>query len=418
MEPRPQLPGGRFATRAVHGALAQPEVEERPLAPAIHPASTWATDRGDDLADLLADRRDGYVYGRYDNPTATTVHATLASLHGGAWAWTTAGGLAAILAVLDVLRGDGRILAATGLYGGTRALLDRQQRTSGWQVDHADLSDPDRAAVGDAHTVLYVETIANPTTAVAPLEALARRCHARGVALVVDNTFASPYLCRPLELGASAVVESATKYLGGHADLVAGVVVGDDALIRAVRTATYELGLALNPFGAYLLARGLQTLHLRMREASRNAQAVAETLAAAPGVAEVHYPGLTSHPQHRRAASLFGGRGFGGMLAFDLADRERAAAFADACEVFARAASLGGTHSLVIHPASTTHRQLDDDALAAAGIGPGLVRLSVGIEDRDDLVADVRRALSVAVARPARPQRPAQVGDRTTPAAT
>lgn len=400
MEPRVTLPEGGFATRAVHGAVAHPLIEQRPLAPAIHPAATWSTERSQDLAELLADRADGYVYGRYDNPTATTVHATLAALHHGEWAWSAASGMAAILATLEVLRGDGRILATRSLYGGTRALLARQERTAGWGVDLADLSDAAAAeeALASEHSVVYAETIANPTTDVAPLGHLADLCADAGAALVVDNTFASPYLCRPLELGARAVVESATKYLGGHADVVAGVVVGDDALIRSVRHVTYELGMAASPFAAFLLGRGLQTLHLRLHASSRNAQAVAETLEAHGAVVAVRYPGLASHPHHDRAQALFGGRGCGGMLAFDLGGRRRAEAFADACQVFARAASLGAAHSLVVHPASTTHRQLSDADLDAAGIGPGVVRLSVGIEDGNDLVADVRRALAVAAA--------------------
>lgn len=403
MEPRLTPPAGGFGTRAVHGALAQPTLDQTPLAPPIVLASTWRAERNAELGALLEDDREGYVYGRYDTPTATTLHTVLASLHGGAAAWSFASGTAAILATLEVLRGDGRIVASDRLYGGTHALLERQSQRAGWDVVRADLSDVDRLhrELADGVAVVYVETIANPTTAVADLAALGHVCRDAGTALVVDNTFASPYLCRPLELGATAVVESATKYLAGHGDVVAGVVVGDDGLARSARELAYTLGASLGAFEAYLVVRGLQTLHLRVRASCANALAVAQALADADDAPAVHHPGLPTHPQAALVERQFGGRGAGGMVALDLGSRTRAEAFADACQVFTRAVSLGGTHSLVLHAASTTHRQLDERALASAGVGPGVVRLSVGIEDAADLVADAHRALAAAAAVPA-----------------
>jgi cystathionine beta-lyase/cystathionine gamma-synthase len=255
------------------------------------------------------------------------------------------------------------------------------------------------AALTDEHTVVHVETIANPSTAIADVAGLAARCRERGVALVVDNTFASPYLCRPVELGATAVVESATKYIAGHGDVVAGVVAGDEQLMTRVRHATYELGASLGAFEAWLVVRGAQTLALRMAQASRSAVAVAQALDADERIDVVRYPGLHGHPQHRLAARQFAGRGAGGMLSFDLPSRAGAEAFADACRVLVRAVSLGGTHSLVLHPASTSHRQLDGPALARAGLGEGTVRLSLGIEETDDLVADVLQALDATTTR-------------------
>ncbi len=398
MEPSLPRPAGRFATRAVLGATTVPDVEQRPVSPAIWPSTTWATVASAQVGELLTDQRHGYVYGRYDNPTATTLHGVVASLHGAPAAWSFASGTAAIHATLDALRGDGRVLAASRLYGGTWALLDRLRRDAGWGVDLAEVRHADDlvAAVDDRHTVVHVETVANPAMTVTDLAGLAVACRERGLALVVDNTFASPYLCRPYELGATAAVESATKYLGGHGDVVAGVIAGDDGLIGRVRTHAYELGASLSPFDAWLVSRGIQTLPLRVREACRNAQAVAEALVADPRGLPVRYPGLADHPEHALAAAQFDGRGFGALLAFDLPDRAAAEAFADACRVFARASSLGGTHSLVLHPASTSHRQLDDAALAAAGLGPGTVRLSAGIESAEDLVADVAQALDAA----------------------
>ncbi|MFA9431327.1 PLP-dependent aspartate aminotransferase family protein [Egicoccus sp. AB-alg2] len=398
MEPTLPRPRGGFATRAVQGAAIVPDVAQTPVGPAIWPSATWSTPRSSEVGALLEDAAPGYVYGRYDNPTATTLHNVVASLHEAPAAWSLASGTAAIHGLLSVLRGKGRVLATSRLYGGTWALLRRLRDEAGWQVDHADLLTPDSlaAALTDEHTVVHVETIANPSTAVADLAGMAQVCRARGVALVVDNTFASPYLCRPYALGATAVVESATKYLAGHGDVVAGVVAGDDEVVTAVREHAFELGGSLGPFEAWLVVRGLQTLPLRMRASGANALALARALAASGRVARVRYPGLEDHPQHRLAREQFGGRGFGGVLSFDLPDRAAAEAFADSCTVFARAASLGGTHSLVLHPASTSHRQLDDGALAAAGLGPGTIRLAVGIEDEHDLLDDVRQALAAA----------------------
>lgn len=395
MEPRQEPPSGGFATRAVHAGVA-PEPDQAPSSPPIHPSSTWGVERSEDLAALLNDELDGYVYGRYDNPTNSALHAQVASLHGTEAAWSLASGTAAVLATLEVLRGSGRILSAERLYGGTYALLRRYARRMGWQVDRADLADPAAldAHATEEHTVVHVETIANPTTQVADVRGIAARCAERGVALVVDNTFASPWLCRPAELGATAVVESATKYLGGHNDVVAGVVAAPRDVVTAVREHTYETGSSLGPFEAWVVSRGVQTLPLRMQRLCANASTVARRLASDERVADVHHPSLDTHPQHDLAGRMFEGRGYGGIVAVDLGERERAAAFADACGLFLRAASLGGTRSLVMHPASTSHRQLDDEALRAAGIGPGLVRLSLGIEDGDDLLADLDHALT------------------------
>lgn len=395
MEPTPPRPDGKFATRAVHAATALPEVRERSLGGAIYPAATWEAAASRELGDLLDDSREGFVYGRYDNPTNTALHGQVASLHGADSAWALASGTAAIHAALDALRGGRGILATQRLYGGTWALLERLAERSGWVVDHVDVRDPGRVrdALGDAHGLVYAETIANPSTAVADIAALAEVAAQAEVPLLVDNTFASPVLCRPLELGAAAVVESATKYLGGHGDVVGGVVAGSAELVDAVREITYEFGAALGPFEAWLVGRGVQTLPLRMRQACDNALAVATALEGAG--ATVRYPGLGSHPDHALAARQFDGLG-GGVLSVELPDRASAEGFADACTVFARAVSLGATRSLVLHPASTSHRQLDETALREAGLGPGTVRLSCGIEDADDLVADVTAALAAA----------------------
>jgi methionine-gamma-lyase len=398
VEPSLPRPAGGFSTRAVKGATTVPTVRQTPVSAGIWLSSTWGADRSADVGELLLDEQPGYVYGRYDNPTATTLHGVVASLHGAESAWSLASGTAAIYSTLDVLRGSGRILATDRIYGGTWALLQRLGRDAGWAVDHAPVATADdvRAALTDEHTVVHLESVANPSMVVTDLPAVAAVCRERGVALVVDNTFASPYLCRPIEHGATAVVESATKFLGGHGDVVAGIVAGDAELIDSVRRHTYELGASLGAFEAWLVLRGVQTLALRVREASANALTIATTLAEAVDVHAVRYPGLPDHAQHDLATRLFDGRGYGALVSFDLQTRDHAEAFADACKVFVRASSLGGTHSLVLHPASTSHRQLDDASLAAAGLGPGTLRLSIGIEDARDLVADVHEALAAA----------------------
>jgi cystathionine beta-lyase/cystathionine gamma-synthase len=399
VEPTPPRPSGGLATRAVHGATVPP-VEQHPLSVPIHPAATWATGTSAEIGALLTDEAEGYVYGRYDGPTSTALHAVVASLHDAPAAWSAASGTAAIHAALDVLRGEGTVLATTRLYGGTWALLQRLQRDSGWKVDLADLltADDVREALTGDHTVVHLETVANPSTAIADLPGIAAVCRDAGVPLVVDNTFASPVLCRPLTLGADVVVESATKFLGGHGDVVAGILAGGEDVVRRVRQHVYELGGSLGAFEAWLVIRGIQTLPLRVRQACANATAVAAALADHPLVGAVHHPSRPDHPQRALVDPVLSGLP-GSVLAVDLGSRAAAEAFADACEVLQRAVSLGGTHSLVVHPASTTHRQLDDGALLAAGLTPGTIRLSIGIEDEADLTADVRQALTLAADR-------------------
>lgn len=394
MEPRLPRPTGGPSTRAVHGATTTVVPAEAPVAPAIWPVATWAVERSSMLGELLDDERDGYVYGRYDNPTNTTLHTVIAALHDAEAAWSFASGTAAIHATLEALRGHGRVLASTRIYGGTHAMLAKLADEAGWQVDRVDSGDLEAvaAALTDEHTVVHVETIANPTTDLVDLAAVAELTHAVGARLVVDNTFASPALCQPLALGADVVVESATKYIAGHGDVVAGVVAGPEDVVAAARKHSYELGSSLGPFEAWLVCRGVQTLPLRMERICTNAQAVAEALDVHPDVDDVRYPGLASHPQRALAERLLP-RGHGGIVACELADRAAAERFADACRVFTRAASLGATRSLVLHPASTSHRQLSDEELRAAGVGPARLRLAIGIEDTADLLDDLAHAL-------------------------
>jgi methionine-gamma-lyase len=263
-----------------------------------------------------------------------------------------------------------------------------------------DLVDPhDPSAVASAlpgAAAFYVETIANPTVTVADLQVLGELCAEAGVPSVVDNTFASPYLCTPARYGFDLVLHSATKYLGGHHDLTGGVACGSVESIRRLRQMVIETGSSLGPFDAWLALRGLMTLELRMQRHSASAAALAAHLQGHPRTEAVHYPGLASHPQHAVARRILP-RGSGGMLAFEVTGGvEAGKRFCDALRVAWVATSLGGTHTLVGHAASTTHRQMDPEARRAAGIGDGLVRVSVGLEDLDDLLEDVDQALEAA----------------------
>jgi cystathionine beta-lyase/cystathionine gamma-synthase len=387
-----------FATRAVHG-VRPPGPEERPLAVPIWQTSTFAFDDAEHYAHTLRQPREGFVYTRYENPTSAALEATVAGLEGAAQGMATASGMGAISAVLLSLAGAGdHLVAQRALYGGTYSLLTTVAVRLGIEVSLVEVADPAavEAALRPTTRAVYAETIANPTMAVADLPALAKLAGAAGLPLVVDNTVASPYLCRPIEHGAAVVVHSATKYLGGHNDVVGGLALFADAERhqRAWET-MIDLGVSPDPFASWLVLRGLKTLALRMRRHSANAAALAELLAGHPKVTRVHWPGLPDHPSHGVATRVLDG--FGGFLSFDLA-RGRAAGrrFIEATRLALLAPSLGGPETLVSHPASTTHRQLDAAALAAAGIGEGMVRVSCGLEDAEDLIADFTDALEVA----------------------
>jgi methionine-gamma-lyase len=284
------------------------------------------------------------------------------------------------------------------VYGSTRALQANVLGRFGVTTHYVDITDHAavEAALASAPTrILYAETISNPTIVVADHAALAAIAHRHGAVYVVDNTFASPYVCRPLELGADLVVESATKYLGGHSDVLAGVVCGDRERIRRVRDVQVDTGGSLAPLAAFLVLRGIATLAVRMERHASTAAALASWLERQDGVVRVHHPSLRSHPQHALAARQLALGG--GMLAFEVAGgRAAGSAFIDALSFTELTASLGSVHTMVVHPASTTHRQLDDRALAETGIAPGLLRVSAGLEDVEDLVADFEGALVAA----------------------
>jgi methionine-gamma-lyase len=397
--PRDPRPRG-FATRAIRAAHRLPRVDQAPTSVPIYQTVTFSSADAAELGAVTTRQIPGYSYGRLDNPTVASFAAAVAELEGAEAGFAFGSGMAAIHAALGALLSAGdRILATQSSYGTTRSQLVGVFGRFGVTVEFADITDlaaVDAALAASPHRVLYAETISNPTIVVADHTALADLAHRHGATYVVDNTFASPYLCRPAELGADLVCESATKYLAGHSDVMAGVVAGSTPLVQRVRDFEVDTGGALDPHAAFLAMRGLSTLVLRMERHSATAAALAAWLAVQPGVTRVWHPALPSHPQHAIASRQLT-RG-GGMLAFELAGgRAAGEAFIDALTIPERTASLGSVFTIVAHPPSTTHRQLDDGALAAAGITPGLLRCSVGLEDLDDLVADFEAALGAAI---------------------
>ncbi|MFI6579001.1 trans-sulfuration enzyme family protein [Nocardiopsis sp. NPDC050513] len=368
-----------------------------PLGVPIYQSHTFAFPDTEAMAASFEGAGPPFVYARYGNPTVAAMEDAVADLEGGAGAIASASGMGAITATLWALLGTGgHVVAQDRLYGGTQALLTTLRDRWGVEVTQVDADDV--AAVGAAlrpdTRVLLLETIANPSGTVADLPALADLARRNGTTAIVDNTFATPLLCRPIEHGADIVVHSATKYMGGHSDTIGGVTVFADAgTLERVRARTQEFGAVMEPFAAWLISRGLSTLGVRVRRHCANALTLAERLAGHPEVTRVHYAGLPDHPGHAVARRVLDG-GFGGVLAFELAGGLKAGrAFAERVRLAALAPSLGDVRTLVMHPASTSHRMLDAEGLARAGISEGLIRLSAGIEDVEDLWADLERAL-------------------------
>ena len=385
-----------FATRAVHGVGATPVDQDVPSVP-IYQTSTFRFETSEDYADTIAFRKPGYTYTRgYGNPTVDAFEAQMADLEGTEAAFGFASGMAGVHTVFAALSSAGdRVVASGELYGGAYSIATKLMPRFGVTVDLVDPHDLDavRAALPGA-SFFYVETIANPNATVADLQALGAACREAGVPAAVDNTFASPYLCNPARYGFDYVLHSATKYIGGHHDLIGGVVCTTQEGRARLRDMAIDTGGTMAPFEAWLSLRGLMTLALRMERHGENAMALATFLEAHPKVERVHYPGLASHPHHAVAQRQFGDRGFGGMLALEVAGGvEGGQRFCDALELAWVATSLGGTHTLVGHAASTTHRQMAPEVRRAAGIADGLVRVSAGIEDAEDLVDDFARAL-------------------------
>jgi cystathionine beta-lyase/cystathionine gamma-synthase len=387
-----------FTTRALSGSGEEGLGPARPVSVPIHQTSTFAFDDAAELAELIrAGKDEGYVYTRWHNPTRAALEAAVAGIEGAEAAVSFSSGMAAITTTLSALAKTGdHVVFSPDLYGGTFATATKILPRWGIEVTVARSHRVDdiAAALREDTVACFVETIGNPRCSVTDLEAIAAACASRGTKLVVDNTFASPYLCRPIELGATVVMESSTKYMGGHHDLIGGVIAGDSATARAVRDMSIDLGGTASPFDAWLTLRGIATLALRMDRTCATALRIASYLEAHPDVSGVWYPGLPSHPDHATALKQLP-LGSGGMLAVELSGGlEAGRRFCERLKVGRMAASLGGVHTLVIHPASVTHTQLSADEREAAGITGGLVRISVGIEDAEDLLDDVEQALA------------------------
>ncbi|HYY33603.1 MAG TPA: aminotransferase class I/II-fold pyridoxal phosphate-dependent enzyme [Gaiellaceae bacterium] len=377
-----------LSTRAVHGRSA-PDAPGHPLVHPIVNATTFSFESAAEFGRVMTEEEYGFLYSRLRNPTVEELNRVLAELEEAEAAQAFASGMAAIAAALltNLSPGD-TVLCAKQLYGNTYSLLETRLKPLGIEVVYEDVTDV-AAWKRPAH-VRYVETMANPGVPVADLTALAET-KGDGV-LIVDNTFASPALCRPLEHGADIVCESATKYLNGHHDVTAGVVAGNAEAVERMREHLIDTGATLDPFPAFLLRRGLKTLTLRVERAGENALALARFLEGHASVARVFYAGLETYPQHEVAARQLDG--FGGMLAFEVqGGRPAGEAVMDRLELCYRATSLGGVDTVVSHPASTSHRQYSEEQLATAGISSGLLRVSVGCEDADDILGDFGQAL-------------------------
>jgi O-acetylhomoserine (thiol)-lyase len=427
------MPG--FDTLALHaGAVPDPGTGAR--ATPLHLSTSFVFENSEHAASLFNMERAGHVYSRLSNPTTAVFEERMAALEGGIGAVATASGQAALhLAICTLMGAGGHVVASTALYGGSHNLLHYTLRRFGIATTFVNPRDLDawRTAIRPETRLLFGESLGNPGLDVLDIPAVSAIAHDAGLPLLVDATFATPYLQRPAELGADLVYHSATKFLCGHGTVVGGVLVDAGSfdwdaahaksgrfatlcepydgfhgmvfseestvgafLLRARREGLRDFGACMSPHTAWLMLQGLETLPLRMQRHVANAQAVAEFLAGHEMVDKVGHPGLPTHPDHALAQKLLP-RGAGAVFSFDLkGSREQGRAFIEALKLFSHLANVGDSKSLVIHPASTTHFRMDDAALRNAGIGPGTIRLSVGLEDPADLIDDLKRALKVA----------------------
>jgi cystathionine gamma-lyase len=378
----------KFATKAIHVGQEADAATGATIVP-IYQTSTYTQTR--------VGEHKGFDYSRTINPTRVALERQLASLEGARYGSAFASGMAATAAVLNLLSAGDHAVVSDDLYGGTYRLFSRVLQRYGLEFTYVDMGDLEdvRAAVTPKTKLFWIETPTNPLLKIVDIEAIAALRRA-GQLVAVDNTFATPYFQQPLALGADVVVHSTTKYIAGHSDVVGGVAITDiRELDEAIKFAQNAVGGVPGPHDAWLTMRGAKTLAVRMREHARNAQAVAEFLESRDEVARVFYPGLPSHPQHELAKRQM--TGFGGMLSFAFAGKpERALEFARGLKYFSLAESLGGVESLICHPARMTHGSIPREDLERRGITDGLLRLSVGIEDVDDLIEDLRQALAKA----------------------
>ena len=390
----------RLATKAVHAGERSKPDGFMPMSTPIYSTSTFLYDRMADIDAISSGERAGFTYSRHGNPTNAAFEEAVAALEGGHSAVSVASGMSAILLALlaaGVEQGS-RIAASRDLYGVTvKFLLDVASKW-GAQIDFVDVfTKSGREELGSSKpSVLLLESLTNPLLRIPDLPAVVKEAHTHKTRVIVDNTFATPLLLRPLEHGADFVIHSATKYFGGHGDLTGGIVITGEEFASEVRHVARLVGSTLGPFEAWLALRGLKTLPLRFARQCENAQALAEWLSKNSHVEEVFYPGLAAHPDHGQLAALFGGDGAGGVLSVKIrgAGREQIFRFVDSLELFLKATSLGDVQSLVLYPAISSHRDLSPKQRERLGITDNLIRLSAGIEDIEDLKADLTQAFA------------------------
>jgi cystathionine gamma-lyase/cystathionine beta-lyase/cystathionine gamma-lyase/homocysteine desulfhydrase len=376
----------RFSTICIHAGQA-PDPSTGAIITPIYQTSTYVQD--------ALGKHKGYEYARTQNPTRAALEANIAAIEGGTAGFGFASGMAAIGAVMTLLESGDHIVVTDNTYGGTYRLFERVLRRYRLDFTYVDTAQPveiERAFRANTK-MLFLETPTNPTLRLTDLRVASEIAHARQAAVVVDNTFASPYVQRPIEFGADLVVHSTTKFLNGHSDSVGGIVVATrDEHIEWLRFVQNAEGAIIGPMDAWLVLRGTKTLHVRMERHNANAVALAMFLASHPKVQQVHYPGLPSHPQHELAKRQM--CGFGGVISFELGSRDKAAALLNHVRLMALAESLGGVETLISHPATMTHASVPPERRQQIGITDGMVRVSAGIEDVDDLKEDLEQALT------------------------
>ncbi|HKR11042.1 MAG TPA: cystathionine gamma-synthase [Pyrinomonadaceae bacterium] len=374
-----------FATKAIHVG-SEPDEATGSVTVPIYQTSTYAQD--------ALGKHKGYEYARTQNPTRSALERNLAALEGGRFGFAFASGMAAIDATLRLVKKDEHVVVSDNTYGGTARLFNKILTHYGITFDYVDTSDPlnVEAAIKPNTKMVFVETPTNPVMIVTDLKEISEIAHRAGARVVCDNTFMSPYLQRPLEFGVDIVVHSTTKYLNGHSDGVGGaVVLNDEEDAQWLAFVQNSAGAILSPFDSWLVMRGTKTLALRMEQHDKSGRAVAAFLEEHPKVRKVYYPGSASHPQHALARRQQ--RGFGGMVAFDVGSLAAARTVLESVKLCTLAESLGGVESLISHPATMTHASVDEEKRQRLGITDGLVRISVGIEDTDDIIADLDQAL-------------------------
>lgn len=376
----------KFETRAIHTGQEADPATGATIVP-VYQTVTFTQD--------AIGKNRGFEYSRSDNPTRSALECCLASLEGGRFGFAYGSGMAAVAGACQLIAAGDHIVVADDLYGGTFRLFDQVLPAYGVRFSYVDATRPEQVAkaIESATRMIWIESPTNPLLRLVDIGECAKVAHTHGARLVVDNTFATPYLQNPLEHGADVVVHSTTKYIGGHSDVIGGaVIVNDEALAEKLRFTRNATGGVPGPWDAWLILRGLKTLALRMREHEANAARLAEFLCERPEIARVHYPGLPDHPGHEIAVRQM--RGFGGMVAVDLKGGEKAAhRFCESTRLFSLGESLGGVESLIGYPWSMSHAAFPPEVKRRKGISEATVRLSVGIENAEDLCADLARAL-------------------------